>query len=96
MPLSPAAVLLVPALILCSETPAGMIGSRVDTRTESVPFGECIALVREVSEELGVAPVNILRTQDVWLTRLDAVDGALMITCSRPDNRLTFGKYRRS
>jgi hypothetical protein len=77
------------ALALSCAAGAGAAHAGTGSRTESISFGECLALVEEVSDELGVTPVNILRTKDVWVIRVDAVDGAIVITCNRPDSRLT-------
>jgi hypothetical protein len=77
------------ALALSCTAGAGAANAGAGSRTEPMSFGECLALVEEVSEELGVTPVNILRTKDVWVMRVDAVDGAIVITCNRPDSRLT-------
>jgi hypothetical protein len=68
------------------------VGSPADAsalRTETMTFAECISLTEEIAGERGVTVANILRTNDVWLTRLDAADGSILITCSRQDRRLT-------
>jgi hypothetical protein len=84
------------ALTLCADPSPGSIRvGEAEQRTEAMAFATCIALTEEMSKEMGVAPANVLRTQDVWLTRIDAADGSVILTCSRPDNRLTLKKVRR-
>jgi hypothetical protein len=72
----------------------GSISRTTASRTEVMAFGDCLSLVDEVSAEMGVAPIVLLRTRDVWLTRLDALDGAVTITCSRPDRRVTVKRFQ--
>ena len=77
------------ALTFCS---AGSIGSPAEPRvlrTETMTFAECISLTEEIAGERGVTVASVLRTNDVWLTRLDAADGSILMTCSRQDRRLT-------
>jgi hypothetical protein len=84
------------ALALCGELTTGSLAPATgDLRTERMAFADCISLIQDVSDELGVTPVNILRTQDIWLSRIDAVDGTVTVTCSRPDSRLTLKRHHR-
>jgi hypothetical protein len=78
---------------LCGEFSSAPTERPRYARAEAMPFAECVALVEDVSEELGVSPVSLTRTSDIWTARLDAVDGSLTITCSRPDNRLTLQRH---
>jgi hypothetical protein len=83
-------------LTLCSDFEIGSIrGGNADLRTETMAFADCISLIDEISGDAGVTAANILRTSDVWLTRLDAADGAVVITCSRADSRLTLKRVKR-
>jgi hypothetical protein len=83
-------------LTLCSDFGIGSIrGADANLRTETMAFADCISLIDEISGEAGVTAANILRTSDVWLTRLDAADGAVVITCSRADSRLTLKRVKR-
>jgi hypothetical protein len=83
-------------LTLCSDFGIESIReASTDLRTETMAFADCISLIDEISDEAGVTAANILRTSDVWLTRLDAADGAVVITCSRTDSRLTLKRVKR-
>jgi hypothetical protein len=88
------------AVALCGDMGAigetGSIGAVSRSRTEVMAFSDCISLVDEISSEMGVKPVSLLRTADVWLSRLDASDGAVTITCSRPERRVTLKRYMRA
>lgn len=81
------------AIALCGDMGTGSIGTPSESRTEVMAFADCVSLVEEISSEMGVKPVSILRTGDVWLTRLDADDGAVTINCSRPDRRVTLKRF---
>jgi hypothetical protein len=83
------------ALALLGGVGAGPADKGAETRQASMSFEDCVSLVDDVSEELGVAPVSILRTSDMWVMRVDAVDGSLLLSCSRPANRLTLTRQRR-
>lgn len=78
---------------LCGDISTGSIGRAAGSRTETMSFSDCMALVHEISGEIGIRPVNILRTADVWTSRLDASDGAVTITCDRRENRLTLKRF---
>lgn len=78
------AVVLVPS--------AHAAAQDADTRTEAMPFAECLSLIGEISEQFGVKPASILRTKDVRVVRVDGSDGAVIVTCSRPDNKVILSK----
>jgi hypothetical protein len=84
------------AVTLCGDMGTGSIGTPSQSRTEVMAFSDCVSLVEDISSEMGVKPVSLLRTADVWLSRLDASDGAVTITCSRPDRRVTLKRYMRA
>jgi hypothetical protein len=65
------------------------------SRTERMAFGECVLLMKEVSDELGVMPTSILQTKDVRIIRIEAADGVVILTCSRPDGTLVLVKRPR-
>src|SRR4051812_47623501 len=83
------------SVALCGDMGAVSVGGApTESRTEVMAFGDCISMVEEISSEMGVKPISILRTGDVWLTRIEAFDGAVTITCSRPDRRVTLKRLR--
>ena len=83
------------AFTLCGDMGAVSVdGASRESRTEVMAFADCVSMVEEISSEMGVKPISILRTGDVWLTRIEAFDGAVTVTCSRPDHRVTLKRLR--
>ena len=54
-----------------------------------MPFGECLSLIDEVAEELGVAAVDLQRTSDVHSARITAADGHVTVVCRRANQTVT-------
>jgi uncharacterized lipoprotein YmbA len=65
------------------------------SRTETMPFGQCIALVDDVAETLDANPITVLRTSDVRIVRIEAADGIVILSCNRPENRMVLTKRPR-
>jgi hypothetical protein len=65
------------------------------SRTETMPFGQCINLVDDVAEGLRANPVTILRTGDVRIVRIEAPDGVVVLSCNRAENRMVLTKRPR-
>lgn len=60
-------------------------------RSESMRFDACLALIRETSSKLGVAPINIVETNILRMVRFKTNDGSgesLLVTCSKLDQKL--------
>jgi len=75
---------------LCGDIAPEAAGPAVPSvRVETMAFAECTALVDEIAQEMDVDPTDLVRTADLWLSRLDAVDGVLVVSCSRSDGKLT-------
>ena len=66
-------------------TPAA---AQVKTETTPMSFEACLATIRAVSSDLGVAPVNIVETRDVRMVRFPTSNGSVLVTCSRPDGKM--------
>jgi hypothetical protein len=58
-------------------------------RTEKMPFGDCLSLIDEMAEELGVDSVDLQRTSDVHSARITAADGHVLVVCRRADQTVT-------
>lgn len=58
------------------------------TTTKSMDFQVCIASIQTVAGQLGVAPINIVETNDVRMVRFNTSDGSVLITCSRADRKM--------
>lgn len=58
--------------------------------SEAMSFDDCLLVIRRTSEQLGVAPINIVETDDVRMVRYETSDGSVLVTCSRPDEKMVF------
>jgi hypothetical protein len=65
------------------------------SRTETMPFGQCLGLAEDVAESLQTNPVTILRTNDVRIVRIEAPDGVVILSCNRAENRMVLTKRPR-
>lgn len=66
----------------------GTIAVRPGSSSTEMDFADCLRSIRRTSEELGVAPINIVETDSVRIVRYNAVNGSVLITCSREDARM--------
>ncbi len=57
-----------------------------------MPFGDCLSIIAETAGETGEEPVSLVRTSDILTVRIDAADGFVTVSCSRPDNKMTLTK----
>jgi hypothetical protein len=92
MPGLPAALAIGAAatFALCGDiAPEDAAPAVPSVRVETMAFAECTALVDEIAQEMDVDPTDLVRTADLWLSRLDAVDGLLVVSCSRSEGKLT-------
>lgn len=64
-------------------------------RREVMPFHRCIGLIKELSDSLGATPIGVLQTRDVRIVRIEAIDGIVLVTCSRPDGTVTVARQER-
>jgi len=63
-----------------------------DTRIASMPFGECLSIIGEISEETGEEPVKLVSTDDAVTVRVNASDGFVTVSCERDSSRMTLTK----
>jgi len=63
------------------------IGHAKET-TMDMPFDQCLATISLAAAQTGVTPVNIVETTDLRIVRFVFSDGDLLVTCSRPDQKL--------
>ena len=74
-------------------------GTRAETqesRVATMPFADCLAIIAEASQEVDAEPVRLASTDDLITVRIDASDGHVTVSCSRPDNKMTLTKNPRS
>lgn len=75
--------------ILCS---AGVGVSAQESTSRSMSFENCLQVIRNTSQQLGVAPRNIVETSDLRMVRFVTSDGSVLVSCSRPDRKLVITK----
>ena len=59
------------------------------TRMATMPYDECLSIIAEVSQEVDEKPVKLVSTGDLLTVRINASDGFVTVSCSRPDSRMT-------
>jgi hypothetical protein len=53
-----------------------------------LPFEDCLLLIQDVGQSLGVEATSVVETSDMRLVRFSVFDGSLLVTCSRPDSKI--------
>ncbi len=66
-------------------TSAGFSGQAI---TKSMSFEACLETVRQMATTLGITPTNIVETSILRMVRLPAADGSVLVTCSKPDQKM--------
>jgi hypothetical protein len=77
---------LTAAALLLTATAAA---DAAEPQSQATPmsFEKCLATIRGTAAELGVAPINIVETNDLRMVRFCAADASVLVTCSRPDDK---------
>jgi hypothetical protein len=63
-----------------------------ESTTRDMSFEDCLRTIRKVASDLGVAPINIVETDILRIVRFLTSDGSVLVTCSKPDNKLIITK----
>lgn len=58
------------------------------TATRTMQFEPCLTAIRSMADDLAIAPVNVVETNDVRIVRFNTSDGSVLVTCSRPDQKM--------
>ncbi len=64
-----------------------IVGAQQST-SKSMSFEDCIKTIQITASQLGVAPINIVETNDVRMVRFLTADGSVLVTCSRADRKM--------
>lgn len=59
-----------------------------ESTSKPMPFDQCLLVIQRTTTQLGVAPINIVETTDVRMVRFPTADGSVLVTCSRPDQKM--------
>jgi hypothetical protein len=73
------------AVTLSVSTAAAMEST---SRALPLAFNKCPGVIVFVGDQIGVSPTNIVETNVTRVVRFDAEDGSVLITCSRPDQKM--------
>jgi hypothetical protein len=71
-------------VLLAADADAGP----VESSSKTMSFDACLETIRSVASDLGVAPINIVETNDMRMVRFPTSDGSVLVTCSRPDRKM--------
>ena len=56
--------------------------------SKSMSFSNCLKVIRNTSQQLGIAPRNIVETNDLRMVKFVTSNGEVLVTCSRPDQKM--------
>jgi hypothetical protein len=66
--------------------------AKATSTSKAMSFEQCLAMIRNVSQQFGVAPSNIVETNAVRMVRFPTANGSVLVTCSRADNKMVMTK----
>jgi len=72
------------------------VQAQVKTQTVEMGFYDCKNRIIFMKAKFGIAPEIIADTSDVKMVRFPTSDGSVIVTCSRPDEKMavTQSPYR--
>jgi hypothetical protein len=75
-------------IVFCSD------GFAAEPTSESRPMKSeaCLYMIQKTADSLGVAPINIVETTILRIVRFNTVDGSVLVTCSKPDQKMVITK----
>jgi hypothetical protein len=79
-------------ILLVGVVPNVANASEVTSKSEYMSYGECLTRISQASQDLGVAPINIVETNDLRVVRFVTSDGSVLVTCSREDGKMVITK----
>lgn len=66
----------------------GEVSRSPQSNSVQMSFDDCVRTIQKTSNQLGVAPKNIVETTDMRMVRFITIDGSVLVTCSRPDQKM--------
>lgn len=73
--------------------------SDVSSQSVNATFDQCLATQSKVIAQLNVPPddiVHIVNTSQMTVTRICTADGSVLISCSKPDEKMVITKSSKS
>ena len=62
--------------------------------SKTMSFEDCVKTIQITASQLGVAPINIVETNDVRMVRFRTADGSVLVTCSRVDRKMVITRSK--
>lgn len=78
---------------------SGVAMAEASSQSVRATFDECLATQSRVIAQLNVSPsdiVHIVNTSQMTMTRVCTVDGSVLISCSKPDEKMVITKSDKS
>lgn len=78
---------------------SGGVMAEASSQSVRATFDECLATQSRVVAQLNVSPsdiVHIVNTSQMTMTRICTVDGSVLISCSKPDEKMVITKSDKS
>ena len=76
------------SLILCLALLGSQARGETYSKAQSMSFENCKRFTEKSVRELGVPFDAVVRTEIFWITKIPTRDGAVLISCSKPDRKM--------
>ncbi len=80
------------AAIVGTIAAGGAFAQPISSESRPATFEQCVSAREQTIASLGVSPrdiIPVINTPDMTITKLCVADGAVLITCSRADKKMT-------
>lgn len=67
---------------------SSVVKAEVTSVSQDISFEGCLTVIRSTASSLGTAPINIVESNIVRIVRFPTADGSVLVTCSKPDNKM--------
>lgn len=65
----------------------------MESCSKDLPFADCLGVIQQQADELGVAPINIVETTSRRMVRFPASDGSVLVTCDGGEINITLSPH---
>ncbi len=80
--------LKLPILLLAAASFSATAHAEARSETKVMDFEVCKMFTEKSVRDLGVPYDAVVRTGILWVTKIPVSDGAVLITCSKPDRKM--------
>ena len=85
----------LPILLLAAACSSAGAHAEAKSESRAMDFEACKSFTEKSVRDLGVPYDAVVRTGILWITRISVSDGAVLITCSKPDGKLVLTQSTR-